>query len=258
VRAATSSPGWKDQSEQVTRQLLLNVEAPIQLTRALLPRLRKPAIIMNIGSSLGPSVLPATASIAPASSPCAASASPGEGAGETGIKVLHFAPRATRTHLNSEAAYAMMPSSAPGPTAQDVAEEAVIALCNETRRRWLGWPEKLFVRLNGLLPALVDMALAKQRPIIERHARRTASQPPITGAIPPVRQTRRNIEMKHATFRPRFGHGPLLLALGGLLASGLAQAADALPTIQQVGPLPVPADRQSQGELPGEPECQGR
>lgn len=39
--------------------------------------------------------------------------------------------------------------------------------------------------------------------------------------------------MKHTTFRPRFGHGPLLLALGGLLASGLAQAADALPTIQQ-------------------------
>ncbi|WP_324057327.1 tetratricopeptide repeat protein [Aeromonas caviae] len=39
--------------------------------------------------------------------------------------------------------------------------------------------------------------------------------------------------MKHATFRPRFGHGPLLLALGGMLASGLAQAADALPTIQQ-------------------------
>lgn len=44
----------EDQSgEQVTRQLLLNIEAPIQLTRALLPRLRKPAVIMNIGSSLG-------------------------------------------------------------------------------------------------------------------------------------------------------------------------------------------------------------
>jgi hypothetical protein len=83
---------------------------------------------------------------------------------------------------------------------QDVAEEAVIALCNETRRRWLGWPESC--GLNGLLPALVDMALAKQRPIIERHARRTASPAPITGAIPPVRQTRRNIEMKHATFCP--------------------------------------------------------
>ena len=57
---------------------------------------------------------------------------------------------------------------------QEVAEEAVIALCNETRRSWLGWPEKLFVRLNGLLPALVDRALARQLPVIERHARRPA------------------------------------------------------------------------------------
>ncbi|WOX51476.1 hypothetical protein R2E40_16980 [Aeromonas sp. CD] len=36
--------------------------------------------------------------------------------------------------------------------------------------------------------------------------------------------------MKHATFRPRFPHGALLLLM---LGSGMAQAADALPVIQQ-------------------------
>ncbi|MCH7373601.1 tetratricopeptide repeat protein [Aeromonas sp. MR16] len=36
--------------------------------------------------------------------------------------------------------------------------------------------------------------------------------------------------MKHTTFRPRLGHSALLLLA---LGSGLAQAADALPTIQQ-------------------------
>ncbi|MGY3884939.1 tetratricopeptide repeat protein [Aeromonas aquatica] len=36
--------------------------------------------------------------------------------------------------------------------------------------------------------------------------------------------------MKHTTFRPRLGHSALLLLA---LASGLAQAADALPSIQQ-------------------------
>ncbi|HEA3085316.1 TPA: hypothetical protein RVR55_001913 [Aeromonas dhakensis] len=36
--------------------------------------------------------------------------------------------------------------------------------------------------------------------------------------------------MKHATFRPRFTHGALLLLM---LCSGMAQAADALPVIQQ-------------------------
>ena len=197
-------------SEQVTRQLLLNVEAPIQLTRALLPRLRKPAIIMNIGSSLG------AIGFAGYSVYCASkfamrgfSESPGAGAGGTRHQGAALCPRATRTHLNSEAAYAMnaeLGTRTDSP--QDVAEEAVIALCNETRRRWLGWPEKALCAAQRPAARLGGHGLAKQRPIIERHARRTASQPPITGAIPPVRQTRRNIEMKHATFRPRFGHGP--------------------------------------------------
>lgn len=160
-------------SEQVERQLLLNVEAPIQLTRMLLPRLRKPAVIMNVGSSFG------AIGYAGYSVYCASkfalrgfSEALGRELEGTGIQVLHFAPRATRTRLNSEAAYEMnaeLGTHTDSP--QDVAEEAVIALCNETRRSWLGWPEKLFVRLNGLLPGLVDRALAKQKPIIERYAR---------------------------------------------------------------------------------------
>ncbi|EPC3541542.1 SDR family oxidoreductase [Aeromonas hydrophila] len=163
-------------SEQVERQLLLNVEVPIQLTRMLLPRLRKPAVIMNVGSSFG------AIGYAGYSVYCASkfalrgfSEALGRELEGTGIQVLHFAPRATRTRLNSEAAYEMnaeLGTHTDSP--QDVAEEAVIALCNETRRSWLGWPEKLFVRLNGLLPGLVDRALAKQKPIIERYARHAA------------------------------------------------------------------------------------
>ena len=55
---------------------------------------------------------------------------------------------------------------------------------HETRRSWLGWPEKLFVRLNALLPAVVDRALARQHPVIERHARRSLPLPPGTRARP--------------------------------------------------------------------------
>lgn len=163
-------------SEQVERQLLLNVEAPIQLTRMLLPRLRKPAVIMNVGSSFG------AIGYAGYSVYCASkfalrgfSEALGRELEGTGIQVLHFAPRATRTRLNSEAAYEMnVELGTHTDSPQDVAEEAVIALRNETRRSWLGWPEKLFVRLNGLLPGLVDRALAKQKPIIERYARHAA------------------------------------------------------------------------------------
>lgn len=163
-------------SEQVERQLLLNVEAPIQLTRMLLPRLRKPAVIMNVGSSFG-AIGYAGYSVYCASKFALRGFSEALGREQegTGIQVLHFAPRATRTRLNSEAAYEMnaeLGTHTDSP--QDVAEEAVIALCNETRRSWLGWPEKLFVRLNCLLPGLVDRALAKQKPIIERYARHAA------------------------------------------------------------------------------------
>lgn len=177
----------EDQStEQVERQLLLNIEVPIQLTRALLPRLRKPAVVMNIGSSFG------AIGYAGYSVYCASkfalrgfSEALGRELEGTGIKVLHFAPRATRTRLNSEAAYEMnaeLGTQTDSP--QDVAEAAVIALCNETRRSWLGWPEKLFVRLNALLPGLVDRALAKQKPIIERYARH--SPPPAAGTGNPT------------------------------------------------------------------------
>jgi hypothetical protein len=34
----------------------------------------------------------------------------------------------------------------------------------------LGWPEKLFARINAVMPRLVDGALIKQLPAIRRHA----------------------------------------------------------------------------------------
>jgi hypothetical protein len=44
------------------------------------------------------------------------------------------------------------------------------------REAVIGWPEKLFVRINGVLPQLVDRALARQLPIIrERFAIRPIS-----------------------------------------------------------------------------------
>lgn len=171
----------EDQSaEEVDRQLQLNVEAPIQLTRTLLPRMRKPAVIMNIGSSFGSIGYPGYSVY------CASkfalrgfSEALGRELEGTGIQVQYFAPRATRTRLNSEAAYEMnaeLGTRTDSP--QDVAEAVVNALCNDTRRSWLGWPEKLFVRLNAVLPALIDRALAKQKPIIERYARRPISGQP--------------------------------------------------------------------------------
>ncbi|MNW16768.1 short chain dehydrogenase [compost metagenome] len=52
-----------------------------------------------------------------------------------------------------------------------VADAVVKAIVRESEELYLGWPEKLFVRLNSLLPRVVDQALRKQLPIIQRFAR---------------------------------------------------------------------------------------
>jgi len=93
------------------------------------------------------------------------------------IKVLYIAPRATRTAMNSADVVAMNDElKVEMDDPQEVARQIVHAITAEREEFYLGWPEKLFVRLNGVLPRLVDQALRKQLPVIKRFAR--AEQPP--------------------------------------------------------------------------------
>jgi short-subunit dehydrogenase len=178
--AGTNHFAWlEDQSEQqIAQQLSLNIQAPILLSRALLPYIKKPGIIMNIGSSFG-SIGYAGYSVYCASKFALRGFSEAlsrELAG-SGINVLYFAPRATQTALNTEAVYAMNAElGTQSDSAEFVAKEVVIALNQEVKRRWLGWPERLFVKLNALFPGVVDKALAKQQHIIARHAKASISK----------------------------------------------------------------------------------
>jgi hypothetical protein len=52
-----------------------------------------------------------------------------------------------------------------------VARELVLLLASGRSSATVGWPEKLFVRINALLPAVVDRAARRQLSIIERYAR---------------------------------------------------------------------------------------
>ncbi|WP_368389038.1 hypothetical protein [Stutzerimonas xanthomarina] len=61
---------------------------------------------------------------------------------------------------------------------QEVARQIVHAIATEREELYLGWPEKLFVRLNGLLPRLVDQALRMQLPVIKRFAGADQPRPP--------------------------------------------------------------------------------
>jgi len=153
----------------------VNVTSTLQLTHRLLPELRQreKALVLNLGSTFGSIGYPGFSAY------CASkfalrgfSEALRRELADTRVKVLYIAPRATRTAMNSSEVVAM--NTELGVAMDDpaiVAEAVVRALRDEREELFLGWPEKLFVRLNNLLPRQVDQALRKQLPVVKRFAR---------------------------------------------------------------------------------------
>ena len=92
------------------------------------------------------------------------------------VQVLYIAPRATRTAMNPEQVNDLNVALGNQMDAPEtVSNEIMVAIRKDQHRRYLGWPEKLFVRINGLLPRLVDRAMLKQLPVIRRFLQSQAS-----------------------------------------------------------------------------------
>ncbi|PHQ25925.1 short chain dehydrogenase [Marinobacter guineae] len=88
---------------------------------------------------------------------------------DTAVQVVYVAPRATATEMNPEEVNELNRALGNSvDTPESVASQILEAMENDDRRRFLGWPEKLFVVLNGVLPRIVDKAMLKQLPIIRR------------------------------------------------------------------------------------------
>jgi short-subunit dehydrogenase len=151
-----------------------NVLAPMQLTRRLLPELRRQpeAWIVNVGSIMGYLGYPGHAAY------CASkfalrgfSEALRRELADSPVRVLYLAPRATRTAMNGAGICAL---NAELGVAMDepaaVAKELLALLERPARERLLGMPERLFARLNQVLPGLVDRALLRQLSTIRRHA----------------------------------------------------------------------------------------
>lgn len=153
----------------------LNVTATLQLTHRLLPLLMQQSrgLVVNIGSTFGSIGYPGFAAY------CASkfalrgfSEALRRELADTQVKVLYIAPRATRTSMNAENVVAMndeLKVTMDEPLA--VAAQVMQAIRAEREELYLGWPEKLFVKLNSLLPGLVDQSLRKQLPVIQRFAK---------------------------------------------------------------------------------------
>ena len=149
----------------INTMLAVNVSAPICLTKLLLPLLKQAdsAMVVNVGSTYG------SIGYAGYASYCATkfalrgfSEALRRELADTRVNVLYVAPRATRTSMNSAAAQALndaLKSNVDDP--QTVASAVVHAIAGDRRDLYLGWPERFFVRLNNLLPHLVDRGLLK-------------------------------------------------------------------------------------------------
>lgn len=161
----------------IERVVSLNLTATLQLTRAVLPLLheRPRAMVVFLGSIFGSIGYPGQAVYSATKFALRGFAEALRRELADGpVRVLYAAPRSTRTAMNADAMVQMnrqLQVAMDPPEA--VARQIVDALRDEPKELYLGSPEKFFVRLNGLLPRLVDRALRKQLPVIQRFARQT-------------------------------------------------------------------------------------
>lgn len=154
-------------AERMAQVLSTNLWAPMVLTQTLLPHLRglPQAQVICVGSVLGAMGLPGFSVY------CAskfglrgfAQALRRELA-DTQVLVQYLGPRSTRTNFNSSQVtdYNKATGTRMDSPAR-VAHALLQMLEDRTAERFLGFPEKFGVRINGLAPMLLDSAFHKHR-----------------------------------------------------------------------------------------------
>jgi len=164
---------------QIDLALAINLQAPLHLCRALLPHLlRQPeACILNTGSVFGAIGYPGYAVYSATKFAVRGfTEALRRELADTRVSVRYVAPRATRTGINTSAVERMNAELGVAMDPPELVAEAVCDMLAGSRvEAVLGWPEKLFARVNGILPRLVDGALRKQLPVIRRYAGESAA-----------------------------------------------------------------------------------
>ncbi len=155
-----------ERNEQTSAMFGINTIAPIALINAFLPHMltNRSGRIVNVGSISGSIGIPCFASYS-------ASKFALRGFSEalrrelsgSGVGITYVAPRYTRTAFNRlevvRMAYALnMRQDEP----RAVAARVVSAIETNRDNRYFGWRERFFVRLNSVLPRLLDMPLTKR------------------------------------------------------------------------------------------------
>lgn len=150
-----------------------NLLAPMRLIQRLLPLLKAAprAQIVNIGSVFGYLGYPGYAVY------CASkfglrgfSQALARELADSGVSVRYFAPRFTRTALNGHAAERLnVALKVRADTPEQVAAALARFLESGRREQCLGFPERLYVALNQMLPRINDSAIRAQLATIRQH-----------------------------------------------------------------------------------------
>lgn len=159
---------YAEQDEATIEHMIaVNVTGTLLLTRKLLGRLlqARQGRIVNIGSTFGSIGHPGFVAY------CAtkfalrgfSEALRRELAG-SGLRVDYIAPRATLTALNGDPVREMNRALDVRMDRPEQVAAEVLRVIGKNRAvtHFIGWPEKLFVRINSIFPGLVDASLFKR------------------------------------------------------------------------------------------------
>ncbi|HEY0887705.1 MAG TPA: SDR family oxidoreductase [Ramlibacter sp.] len=171
----------KHDAASMQEVLQTNLLAPMLLTRLLLPHLARQASaqVMCVGSALGRIGLPGYSLYSASKFGLRgfAEALRRELAG-TPVRVQYLGPRTTRTDFNDGQVQAYNRATGAGVDEPAAVAAAMVRLLeDETAERFLGFPEKLAVRINGLAPAWLDGSF-------RRHSRSLELLPDSTQTTP--------------------------------------------------------------------------
>ncbi len=159
---------------EISHLMNINLTSPILVTKRLLPLLKRvdDGGVVYVGSTFGAIGYPGFSTYCASKfglrGYCEALR---RELSDSALQVFYLAPRATNTALNSLQVTEL--NRELGNTVDDptiVAKALLKQLHKNKINCYVGWPEKIFARLNGLLPALVDAALRKQLPVVRRLA----------------------------------------------------------------------------------------
>ncbi|MEJ2464096.1 MAG: SDR family oxidoreductase [Candidatus Thiodiazotropha sp.] len=159
-------PFAEEDPEMINRIMQLNTLVPMQLTRQVVQYMldQGKGQIVNVGSTFGSIAFAWFAAYSTSKFGLRGfSEALRREMEDTGVGVTYVAPRAVKTKLNSSAIYRMAEAVKMNmDEPQWVADRIVEAIKKERKDVYLGFPESLFVRINALLPRLVDGAMKKQ------------------------------------------------------------------------------------------------